>query len=75
LTKKPLEAVAGTLSCSSSRRFAVNVSAMKVVTVTLPPGRLRFATRPISTESALSENTISAALIAIADQSLGKSHC
>src|SRR5262249_1956547 len=36
----------GTIWCSSSSRFAANTLLRKLTPVTLPPGRLRLATRP-----------------------------
>src|SRR6516162_7406282 len=41
----------GTIWCSSSSRFAANTLLRKLTPVTLPPGRLRLATRPSLTGS------------------------
>ena len=48
----------GTNSRSTSRRFGPSSTFIDVLPVTLPPGRLRLATSPISTGLAEIENTI-----------------
>src|SRR5262249_27564791 len=49
---------AGTNSWSSSSRFAANVLVKRFTPVTLPPGRLRLATKPSCTGSPPFVNTI-----------------
>jgi hypothetical protein len=65
LTRKPIDVAAGTNSCSSSRRFAVNAVVRTAAPVAFPPGRLRLATRPTSTGSPPDRNTIG--IVAVAD--------
>ena len=50
-TNMPIVAAAGTNSLSSSRRFATVKTTRKLTPVTLPPGRLRLATKPAPTGS------------------------
>jgi len=54
----------GTSWRSSSNRFAPNSAARKLAPVTLPPGRLRLATRPSLTGSAPLVKTIGTVVVA-----------
>src|SRR5262249_39145727 len=54
----------GINSCSSPSRFAVKSTAVKTTPVTLPPGRLRLATRPVLIGSVPVTNTIGTAAVA-----------
>src|SRR6516165_6203881 len=64
LTRKPTIFALGTSSRSNSSRFAPSEVTRKVTPVTLPPGRLRLETRPISTGSAPVAKTIGMVLVA-----------
>ena len=57
-TSIAITAGAGTNSCSSSNRFGANATVIMVMPVTLPPGRLRLATRPNVTGSPALTKTI-----------------
>ena len=50
-TSTPIDGGLRDSSCSSSSRFGPSSSIKELTPVTLPPGRLRLATRPISTGS------------------------
>ena len=54
----------GTSSCSSSSRFGPSSTVNEVTPVTLPPGRLRLATRPTSTGSPPIAKTIGIVVVA-----------
>ena len=54
----------GTNSCTSSSRFGANSTANAVAPVTLPPGRLMLATRPICTGSLAVVKTMGVVVIA-----------
>ena len=54
----------GTSWRSSSNRFAPNLPLNNVTPVTLPPGRLRLATRPSLTGSPPAKNTIGTVVVA-----------
>jgi hypothetical protein len=49
LTSTAMRSAPGSSSCRTASRFAVNSVFMLLMPVTLPPGRLRLATRPIWT--------------------------
>src|SRR5262249_17248777 len=51
LTSRAMLVAVGTSSCASSRRFGATSTFNWVAPVTLPPGRLRLATRPSRTGS------------------------
>jgi hypothetical protein len=51
LHQMPTAPAAGTRSCSSASRFAPSAPKMMFTPVTLPPGRLKFVTKPIFTAS------------------------
>ena len=55
---------AGTSSCSSSSRFAASSTCRKCTPVTLPPGRLRLATRPSCDRVAADQKTIGIVAVA-----------
>jgi hypothetical protein len=59
-----MRAAVGTASCSSSSRFGPSSTFKAVMPVRLPPGRLRLATRPDWTGSALVEKTIGIVAVA-----------
>src|SRR5262245_49548572 len=65
LTRKPMTVVLGTSSRSNSNRFAARAVTRKVTPVTLPPGRLRLATRPRPIGSAPIANTIGMVAVAV----------
>ena len=61
----------GTNSPKSPRRFGINSEDNRVAPVTLPPGRLRLATRPSLTGSAPVWNTIGIVAVAAFAASAG----
>src|SRR5205823_4485158 len=54
----------GTSSCSNCRRFPDSSIFIELIPVTLPPGRLKLATRPIWTGSAADTKTIGIVAVA-----------
>ena len=64
-TSKPIKLARGASSFNRSSRLAASTLARKVTPVTLPPGRLRLATRPIATGSLPPVKTIG--IVAVAD--------
>src|SRR5262245_12302769 len=64
-TKTPNSVACGSSTRRSSRRFAVNSVARKLIPVALPPGCAMLATRPILTGSSLTEKTIGMVLLAL----------
>jgi hypothetical protein len=54
----------GSSSCASSSRFGITSTLDDVTPVTLPPGRLRLATRPICTGSPAIVKTIGTVVVA-----------
>ncbi len=64
-TSIAISAAVGTISRSSSIRFASSATANRLTPVTLPPGRLRLATRPSLTGSSPITKTIG--IVAVAD--------
>src|SRR6202007_2296511 len=58
LTRTPIVPALGTSSCSSSSRFGQSSPRKAATPVSLPPGRLRLATRPNATGSTPTVKTI-----------------
>jgi hypothetical protein len=64
LTNRPMTVALGTSSLINSIRLGASRLARMVTPVTLPPGRLRLATRPIFTGSVPAVNTIGIVVVA-----------
>jgi hypothetical protein len=64
LTSRPTVIAVGTNWCSSSSRFGPSSALNQLTPVTLPPGRLRLATRPYLRGSSLLVKTIGIVLVA-----------
>ena len=64
-TRKPIKTALGIISCKISNCFVSTVLAKVVMPVTLPPGRLRLATRPSSTGSLVIEKTIGTVVVTV----------
>src|SRR5262245_55365106 len=64
LTSTAMRAAPGSNSRKSPSRFAPRSATMKLTPVTLPPGRLRFATRPSLTGSPPITKTIGTVVVA-----------
>src|SRR5262249_43475255 len=64
LTSTAIREALGSLSRSSSRRFAVNSVLRRLMPVRLPPGRARLATRPCLTGSSDTPNTMGIVVVA-----------
>jgi len=64
LTSRAMVLALGTCSCSSSSRFDATSVFNDVMPVTLPPGRLKLATRPCATGSRLVLKTMGIVVVA-----------
>src|SRR6516165_1620471 len=64
LTSTATRVVAGTSSCRSSNRFAINSALKILIPVALPPGRARLATRPTLTGSSVATKTTGIVFVA-----------
>src|SRR5947209_16214865 len=64
LTSAAMMVAVGTNSCANSNRFGITSTYNWVTPVTLPPGRLRLATRPICTGSLAVVKTMGIVVIA-----------
>jgi hypothetical protein len=71
LTSNPIAVAAGTSPCSNSNRFEPSWLDKKLTPVTLPPGRLKLATRPSLTGSPPVVKTIGMVAVAALAASAG----